>query len=1045
MLTVANTSSFAARFARRSLRKTPYRPRMAVLGSREKLCVNEDVKNKRPGEVNNACRIRVRETENYRRKKIRDEMNLRISPFGRANRDEDAVNDDDSYNDEQPPRRLATDEEGPGEGPPAGGEDNGTGNGNETKKACTCPHYRCLSSSRAAATASDNFSVRRSIVNSCTHGGELTKLGTHDIEDLVKYGRDSDTKHGVALYRKGEERFGMHLQQVRDQDERMYVRVDRVDEGSPADREFLAGGEEITAVGGVKGSLDDAVEAIKALKVGEPLVLDVKRKDSTDATACPYYVSQELSKHADIVFAPYNYVLDPGIRKAMGIDVSSAVVVLDEAHNVEDVLMESGSMHVDEIELAQLQIYLKSNANFDPKFGRPEEELKVVMGDYSNADGSFSHKSDKENMYEVIHELFLFLEMLMDSLRSQVKDFETDKRDRIYETRQGSSTGRSISEAKKEARFLKDDQLFECRYFGPGARCNDLRGGESCMGFFRQLCEGDELKTKQYFTELHLCACCFYEKFILEAKDNTAQKQCDRVMEIVSKFHLAAMEKDHFYVSSGAMANGSISVALGLEDDEGWGGRFRRRARPFPDFNTFVCNKCNNPRVNKNIMKRGKNLRDDAIVHFNSLNGQTTKWLGKISLRLLTPSILFEDLNRKCRSIILASGTLAPLMSFAAELGLKDNYEEKERQRLIDEGLKKPEDFGRLALKPFGPLEADHTIDLEKQLFACTIGFAPPHPDPVNGPNHCVNLTVKAANYKRDEFLYRLGDAIATVVECIPRGGVLVFLPSYALLKKVDICWNLSGSAGGVGEGEGKHIGTRLRRSKCSVIVESSGSPEEFEEARMNYKSTVDSRGSCVLFAVFRGKMSEGISFNDDYARGVICVGLPYPSAFAREVMSKKSYNDARRKAGNASLLPGMDWYTQQAYRALAQALGRCIRHHADYGTVVLMDARHCGEEGGPVMGDGTFRVHKNLPKWMRSSIRNLKQENETGSSTGSPSQRKATDFFILQQRSGAEIRGGWKGLKDEYKAFFREAKKKSEEVRGAATSEARRESVVHG
>ena len=54
-----------------------------------------------------------------------------------------------------------------------------------------------------------------------------------------------------------------------------------------------------------------------------------------------------------------------------------------------------------------------------------------------------------------------------------------------------------------------------------------------------------------------------------------------------------------------------------------------------------------------------------------------------------------------------------------------------------------------------------------------------------------------------------------------------------------------------------------------------------------------------------------------------------------------KAYNDEQRLLRKrADLLPGDEWYNQQAYRALAQALGRCISHAADYGTVVLMNCR---------------------------------------------------------------------------------------------------------
>jgi regulator of telomere elongation helicase 1 len=51
--------------------------------------------------------------------------------------------------------------------------------------------------------------------------------------------------------------------------------------------------------------------------------------------ACPYYLSRENFSTADIVFIPYNYLIDPKMRRSQGIDLRNCVVIVDEAHNLE--------------------------------------------------------------------------------------------------------------------------------------------------------------------------------------------------------------------------------------------------------------------------------------------------------------------------------------------------------------------------------------------------------------------------------------------------------------------------------------------------------------------------------------------------------------------------------------------------------------------------------------------------------------------------------------------------------------------------------------
>ena len=76
----------------------------------------------------------------------------------------------------------------------------------------------------------------------------------------------------------------------------------------------------------------------------EDLVELGKHKD-----ICPYFFSREATLHsqADIFFMPYNYLVDPVVRASLpSIPWENAVVVIDEAHNVESVCSDSASFEL---------------------------------------------------------------------------------------------------------------------------------------------------------------------------------------------------------------------------------------------------------------------------------------------------------------------------------------------------------------------------------------------------------------------------------------------------------------------------------------------------------------------------------------------------------------------------------------------------------------------------------------------------------------------------------------------------------------------------
>ena len=69
---------------------------------------------------------------------------------------------------------------------------------------------------------------------------------------------------------------------------------------------------------------------------GEPLDIEDLVKLGQLSGPCPYLLSKEMASTADIVFMPYNYLIDAKNRMGLGkICWENAILIFDEAHNLE--------------------------------------------------------------------------------------------------------------------------------------------------------------------------------------------------------------------------------------------------------------------------------------------------------------------------------------------------------------------------------------------------------------------------------------------------------------------------------------------------------------------------------------------------------------------------------------------------------------------------------------------------------------------------------------------------------------------------------------
>jgi Rad3-related DNA helicase len=58
-------------------------------------------------------------------------------------------------------------------------------------------------------------------------------------------------------------------------------------------------------------------------------------KFGKEKSLCPYYLAKSRLAASDIVVVPYQYILDPELRKQNQFNLKGSIIVFDEAHNID--------------------------------------------------------------------------------------------------------------------------------------------------------------------------------------------------------------------------------------------------------------------------------------------------------------------------------------------------------------------------------------------------------------------------------------------------------------------------------------------------------------------------------------------------------------------------------------------------------------------------------------------------------------------------------------------------------------------------------------
>ena len=93
------------------------------------------------------------------------------------------------------------------------------------------------------------------------------------------------------------------------------------------------------------GRAEQAVSQVQADHDGIADIEDIVTW-SKKQQLCPYFLARKMSKSADLLLVPYNYLLDPKLRRRHKIDIKDRIVIVDEAHNVESVCEDAYSLGI---------------------------------------------------------------------------------------------------------------------------------------------------------------------------------------------------------------------------------------------------------------------------------------------------------------------------------------------------------------------------------------------------------------------------------------------------------------------------------------------------------------------------------------------------------------------------------------------------------------------------------------------------------------------------------------------------------------------------
>ncbi|KAG0228422.1 DEAD H (Asp-Glu-Ala-Asp His) box helicase 11, partial [Actinomortierella wolfii] len=656
---------------------------------------------------------------------------------------------------------------------------------------------------------------------------------------------------------------------------------------------------------------------------------------------CPYYGARQTAKHCELVTLPYNLLLHASTRESLKLTIKDNVLLLDEAHNLIDSLlqMHSVTLSLDQLRLAQ-------------------EQLVVYLARYETR-----LSATNEGYVRVLIRILKCLETFVQRWMSGKLTLSSTSAPAPVVP----SGGAPVDRVMKVNEFLHEAAMDHINLYKAHTYLQKSGVARKLQGLHESIQRQQERKERR--------------------QQQQGQQQKQRTTGGQVKIHSRTEQALHKTNASGATpktATQSTTPILLTVDS----------------FLMSLLNADNDGRViitmedvqAPSIRNEDEDGDQDATQSSSLTNGTATK-KPVLKFMLLNPANVFRPLVEEARSVILAGGTMEPVSDLLSHLFpyLKEKVEVPQ-DRIANTGSLSGQG---LAFPRIHRFSCGHVIPKDNLLVLVTECSSSGMPLELNFANRNQDQVMDAVGQSLVNLLGMIPDGVVVFFvsysymnqviarwKVAPKASNNAHPPPPCIFDRIQAKKKVF-----IEPKEASEADQMLREYSDCIHASSSTASSPTVPFSTSFKPQPNSAPTgqaarnkgAVLFSVVGGKMSEGINFSDRLGRGVIMVGMPYPNKNSPELQERMRYMDyvqaqeagvpspAQSSAssvggGNAGgrkrMTAGSEYYENLCMRAVNQSIGRAIRHRNDYAVIVLLDRRY-----------GHPRIQRKLPGWIGNSL----------------------------------------------------------------------------